>query len=199
MLECVVNVSEGRDPAVIDARRRGRRPSAARRPHRPRPPPHRPDAGRRGRARGRGHGPRWPRSTCARHDGVHPRIGAVDVVPFVPLAGIDARRRRRRPGPVLPLGGPTSSALPCFRYGPERTLPEVRRGAFTDLAPDCGPTRAAPVGRRLRGRRPTDARRLQRLARRARPRRGEAHRGRRCAARRCGRSASTSAAGRRCR
>ena len=26
--------------------------------------------------------------------------------------------------------------MPCFRYGPERTLPEVRRRAFVDLEPD---------------------------------------------------------------
>ena len=75
------------------------------------------------------------------HEGVHPRIGALDVVPFVALDGatpadaVDARDR------FCAWAG-SALALPCFRYGDERSLPDVRRGAFTTLAPDCGP--AAP-------------------------------------------------------
>lgn len=72
------------------------------------------------------------------HSGVHPRMGAVDVVPFVPGAGSglgDAVAARddfaRWAGDVL--------SLPTFVYGPERSLPEVRRRAFGDLAPDFGP------------------------------------------------------------
>jgi glutamate formiminotransferase / 5-formyltetrahydrofolate cyclo-ligase len=75
------------------------------------------------------------------HEGVHPRIGAVDVVPFVPLdrsTMADAIAARDR----FCTWAAAELALPCFRYGPERSLPEVRRGAFSDLAPDCGP--AAP-------------------------------------------------------
>ncbi|HEY3142076.1 MAG TPA: hypothetical protein VGJ86_13155, partial [Acidimicrobiales bacterium] len=34
--------------------------------------------------------------------------------------------------------------VPAFAYGPERTLPEVRREAFTTLAPDAGPTTPHP-------------------------------------------------------
>ncbi len=78
------------------------------------------------------------------HAGVHPRIGVLDVVPFVPLAGsemaaaIAARDRFARwAGDTL--------RLPCFLYGPERTLPEVRRGAFTTLAPDTGPPAPHPT------------------------------------------------------
>jgi glutamate formiminotransferase len=62
------------------------------------------------------------------HDGVHPRIGAVDVVPFVPLEGsttddaLDARD-------AFAAWMEATLAVPCDRYGPERTLPEVRRGA----------------------------------------------------------------------
>jgi len=74
------------------------------------------------------------------HAGVHPRIGAVDVVPFAPLAGgtleaaIAARDRFARwAGQAL--------ALPCFHYGPERSLPDVRRQAFVRLPPDAGPAR----------------------------------------------------------
>ena len=83
------------------------------------------------------------------HRGVHPRLGAVDVVPFVPLARPD--------GTVTPwerivaardaFAGWAGTALgvPCFLYGPERTLPEVRRGAFTTLAPDTGPPAPHPT------------------------------------------------------
>ncbi len=72
------------------------------------------------------------------HHGAHPRIGVLDVVPFIALEGssahdaLDARDAFARwAGDAL--------ALPCFLYGPERTLPEVRRGAFTTLRPDHGP------------------------------------------------------------
>ena len=34
--------------------------------------------------------------------------------------------------------------LPCFLYGPERSLPDVRRQAFTlELPPDTGPGQPA--------------------------------------------------------
>ena len=73
-----------------------------------------------------------------RHRGVHPRIGVVDVVPFVPLAGTPladavAARDRFLTWIAAELG------VPGFTYGPERTLPEVRRLAFRELAPDAGP------------------------------------------------------------
>ncbi|MGH3443259.1 MAG: glutamate formimidoyltransferase [Nitriliruptorales bacterium] len=78
------------------------------------------------------------------HDGVHPRIGAVDVVPFVPLDGSalnDALAARddfcRWAGDEL--------GVPCFRYGPERSLPDVRRQAFGELRPDCGPAAPHPT------------------------------------------------------
>lgn len=72
------------------------------------------------------------------HHGVHPRIGVVDVVPFVPLgpatiADAVAARDRYCEWAARELG------LPCFIYGPERTLPEIRRGAFKSLPPDHGP------------------------------------------------------------
>jgi glutamate formiminotransferase len=82
-----------------------------------------------------------------RHSGVHPRLGALDVVPFVPLgpdgspagpgsdltSAIQARNRF-----AAWAGG--ELGLPCFLYGPERTLPEVRRDAFGPLLPDTGPS-----------------------------------------------------------
>jgi glutamate formiminotransferase / 5-formyltetrahydrofolate cyclo-ligase len=94
-----------------------------------------------------------------RHEGVHPRLGVVDVVPFVPI-GIPL-------GPGMDLTAALAArdafaefaadgiGLPCFLYGPERSLPEIRRGAFHDLAPDLGPAQPDPrsgavcVGARL--------------------------------------------------
>jgi glutamate formiminotransferase len=35
--------------------------------------------------------------------------------------------------------------LPCFLYGPERSLPEIRRRAFSDLPPDLGPPTPHPT------------------------------------------------------
>jgi glutamate formiminotransferase len=85
-----------------------------------------------------------------RHQGVHPRLGALDVVPFSPLdpgghpvgagdlaAALDARQR------FATWAGRTL-ALPCFFYGPERRLPDVRRSAFVRLEPDAGPMTPHP-------------------------------------------------------
>ena len=78
------------------------------------------------------------------HTGAHPRLGAVDVVPFVPLEGssmADALAARDR------FASWTANELnvPCFLYGPERSLPEVRREAFKSLAPDVGPAERHPT------------------------------------------------------
>ncbi|MGH9278359.1 MAG: hypothetical protein ACRD12_09690 [Acidimicrobiales bacterium] len=79
-----------------------------------------------------------------RHDGVHPRLGAVDVVPFVPLAGttfdmaVVARDR-------FATWAADALDVPCFVYGPGRSLPEVRREAFRSLAPDTGPAVPHPT------------------------------------------------------
>jgi glutamate formiminotransferase len=77
------------------------------------------------------------------HAGAHPRLGVVDVVPFVPLgrATLDdaiVARDRFADWAGHELG------VPCFLYGPERTLPELRRRAFRDLEPDVGPREADP-------------------------------------------------------
>ena len=85
------------------------------------------------------------------HRGVHPRLGSVDVVPFVPLddAGSPVDDAQGL-GPALEARGRfaewagTALALPCFFYGPERTLPELRRQAFGALAPDWGPDQPHP-------------------------------------------------------
>lgn len=80
----------------------------------------------------------------SRHHGVHPRIGIVDVVPFVALEGstvqdaIDARNELGR-------WAADSLGIPVFLYGEERTLPDIRKHAFASLAPDLGPTTPHPT------------------------------------------------------
>ena len=83
-----------------------------------------------------------------RHEGVHPRFGVVDVVPFVALAPDPPER-------ALELRDATARWIsdtfdvPTFLYGAlngaTRTLPEIRRGAFANLAPDFGPAMASPA------------------------------------------------------
>lgn len=82
------------------------------------------------------------------HDGVHPRLGALDVVPFVPLghATLEQAQHLRDHAATLLAD---ELDLPCFLYGPqaggdEITLPELRRRAFQDLTPDRGPLRPNP-------------------------------------------------------
>jgi glutamate formiminotransferase len=78
------------------------------------------------------------------HEGAHPRLGVVDVVPFVPLdesSREDAIAARDAFADWLA----TEHAVPCFLYGPERSLPDVRRRAFRDLAPDVGPSSPHPT------------------------------------------------------
>jgi glutamate formiminotransferase len=78
------------------------------------------------------------------HTGVHPRIGVVDVVPFVPLADStydDALRTRDAMSSWIA----NELQIPVFLYGPERTLPDIRRGAFTVLQPDLGPSQPHPT------------------------------------------------------
>jgi glutamate formiminotransferase len=77
------------------------------------------------------------------HRGAHPRFGVVDVVPFVPLAGSamgDAEAARDRF--LVWIAG--ELGVPAFAYGRHRTLPELRRRAFVDLAPDAGPPAPHP-------------------------------------------------------
>jgi len=78
------------------------------------------------------------------HGGAHPRLGAVDVVPFVPLGTTpfdDAVSARDR----FIAWAAAELGLPGFAYGPERSLPDVRRRAFVDLAPDAGPSAPHPT------------------------------------------------------
>jgi glutamate formiminotransferase len=78
------------------------------------------------------------------HDGAHPRFGVVDVAPFVPLgsASIDDAVAARD---ALARTMAEQLGVPCFLYGPDRGLPEVRRRAFVDLEPDFGPREPHPT------------------------------------------------------
>ncbi len=74
--------------------------------------------------------------------GVHPRLGALDVVPFVALEGstvVDAVDAAR----TFAAYAAEALRLPVFLYDradPEhRTLPDARRDAFRTRAPDVGP------------------------------------------------------------
>lgn len=77
------------------------------------------------------------------HQGVHPRIGVVDVVPFVAL---DPRQAEVARAAALAFGSwaGTELGVPVFFYDeastPRRSLPAVRRGAFSECAPDVGPS-----------------------------------------------------------
>lgn len=80
-----------------------------------------------------------------RHQGVHPRIGALDVLPFVPLTGMrmdDAVASAHRVGErlVRDLG------VPVYFYGaasrpPGRRLVALRRGGFETLVGHVAPDR----------------------------------------------------------
>lgn len=103
-----------------------------------------------------------------RHRGVHPRLGAADVVPLVPVGStlladcaLLARRLGRRIGDELD--------VPVYLYGEaaaraeRRNLADVRRGEYEALVreihlpqrlPDFGPARAGPAGAVVVGARP---------------------------------------------
>jgi glutamate formiminotransferase len=99
-----------------------------------------------------------------RHDGAHPRIGAADVVPIVPVAPADFDRARRAAEALgARLGG---LDLPVFLYAPpERGPAFYRRGGTEELQrrldagelrPDFGPAQldAAAGGVIVGARRP---------------------------------------------
>jgi glutamate formiminotransferase len=79
------------------------------------------------------------------HRGAHPRIGVVDVVPFVPYGDGTTMRDATDARDRFATWAGTELGVPCFLYGPERTLPDVRRSAFGPLHPDTGPDRPHPT------------------------------------------------------
>ena len=144
-MECVINVSEGRDASVIDALREAAGDSLLdvhSDVHHNRSVftlggPDTEQSARDVTAVG------VRRIDIATHAGVHPRLGAVDVVPFVPLDGstIDDALAARAD---FASWAAEALDIPCFLYGPERSLPDVRRGAFRSLPPDAGPGQPHP-------------------------------------------------------
>jgi glutamate formiminotransferase len=85
------------------------------------------------------------------HHGVHPRVGAADVVPIVPLGPstlADARELAREVGMKIW----SELGVPVYWYGEQRSLADIRAGrAQPDLGgPDLHPTAGAVcVGARL--------------------------------------------------
>jgi glutamate formiminotransferase len=93
------------------------------------------------------------------HKGQHPRIGAVDVVPFIPIKNVtmkDCVKLARRFGKALA----EKHGVPVYLYGEAATRPErrdldwIREGEFEKLAemivrperkPDFGPARPHPT------------------------------------------------------
>ncbi len=76
--------------------------------------------------------------------GVHPALGALDVVPFVPLGLTPleaAVSMRDKLGQWLAV----AFDLPVFVYGHEATLPQLRKGAFTSILPTYGSSRPNPA------------------------------------------------------
>src|SRR5438552_11387808 len=145
MLECVINVSEGTDEVVLNGLRTAARASlldlhADRHHNRAVLTLAGPDVEEAARRVSKA----AVRTIDLRqHRGAHPRLGVVDVVPFTPLGGSvlgDAVAARNR------FAGWAANDLvvPCFVYGPERSLPDVRRLAFRSLPPDAGPPEPHP-------------------------------------------------------
>ena len=79
------------------------------------------------------------------HHGVHPRIGAVDVVPFVPVSGSTVKECA---GLARSFGEWISNEIgvPVFFYEPGRRLEEVRRMAREGAPPDLGEGRHPTAG-----------------------------------------------------
>ena len=163
MIECVPNFSEGRDPGVVAeiARVIAGVPGVALLGYESDHDHHRsvvtfagePEAVIEGAIRGVGKAAELV--DLRQHKGVHPRVGAADVVPFVPLAGstlADCIVYAHRAGAEIwqrfgvPVYFYESAAL---RLGRER-LEKVRRAGFDGLPPDVGdiaehPTAGAAV------------------------------------------------------
>lgn len=103
------------------------------------------------------------------HDGVHPRIGATDVLPFVPLQGTTMQDCVQLAHAVGQRIG-TELAIPVYLYAEaatrreRRNLADVRRGGYEGLrtiiahdpqrSPDFGPARMGIAGATAVGARP---------------------------------------------
>jgi glutamate formiminotransferase len=152
MLECVVNISEGRQPEVIGALSAACGPALL--------DVHTDPDHNRSVLTLAGSADNLPEAALAlaraaveridmsRHSGVHPRLGAVDVVPFVPLESVGMEQAAK----VARAWGERVAdelGVPVFFYGaadPEgRSLPDARRTAFRERPPDFGPSEPHPT------------------------------------------------------
>jgi glutamate formiminotransferase len=151
MLECVVNVSEGRVDAAVDgiARAAG---AALLDVHRD---------GDHNRSVFTLAGGTHTTLTATRrvaaataaaldlsnHEGVHPRLGALDVVPFVALGGTPGGRAVAAARAFATWWAKVYN-VPCFFYDDAdplgRDLPSLRREAFVEREPDVGPPKPHP-------------------------------------------------------
>ncbi len=168
ILECIPNFSEGRDPIILEALRQSiiQAGDVALLHHAADPDHHRAvytfagEASAVCEAAYRAVGTAAQYIDLTRHRGVHPRMGATDVLPLVPLKDISltecadyARALGERIGRDL--------ALPVYLYEaaasrPERVnLADVRRGGYELLRenislpqrqPDFGPAHVGPAG-----------------------------------------------------
>jgi glutamate formiminotransferase len=165
VLECVANVSEGRDDVVLRALAESCGPSLVdlhtdRDHHRSvftlaGPGPRDAEGAARRLARAVA-----DRVSIVGHEGVHPRLGALDVVPFVALGGTDAERQlAAMTARSFAHWWAETYSVPVFCYDDadplRRDLPHARRHAFRTRAPDFGPATPHPrlgataVGARL--------------------------------------------------
>ncbi len=163
MFECVLNISEGRDEVVLDelgalsgTSLRDRHTDA--RHHRSVftliNDPERLMLDVRSLIGGA-----FARLSLHEHEGVHPRFGVVDVVPFVALDASERPVARRLRDDTAKWISATHQVA-TFLYGElddgnVRSLPEVRRHAFVTLNPDFGPREpSATLGAVAVGERP---------------------------------------------
>jgi glutamate formiminotransferase len=164
LVVCVPNFSEGRQPDVIDAICDALAAGDARLVYRQADPEHNrldttvvgsPDAVRASALAGAAKAVDMPK-----HTGGHPRMGAADVIPFVPLSGISMEEVVRL---ARAFAAELADALgiPVYLYdraatSPDRaSLAEVRRGEFEGLReavargerlPDLGPHEIGSAG-----------------------------------------------------
>ena len=79
------------------------------------------------------------------HQGAHPRIGAADVVPLVPIEPGDMDRARAAAAVIGERIG-RELGLPVFVYDPPARGPAYyRRGNIAEIAPDFGPSELHPT------------------------------------------------------
>lgn len=94
-----------------------------------------------------------PAINLHRHVGVHPRIGGLDVCPWIPLAPVSPHFAEWVEESAQAFA--EEFEIPVFLYehssvaGSHSTLPELRKGGFgallgRELSPDFGPTQAHP-------------------------------------------------------